>query len=176
MNSGLLTLDALLCLLQLSPHGVRLLLERGQGGLLLIEGGLCVPSGHLLRCEDDVLLHEGLSERRDDRLHALELGLLRLERFVLLLQRRRILPQLGRLRLDLLGLMLSCGSLHVTLVAGLGELLLPHVAPLLQVIHQDVDFAYPSKQAGVVFLKPVHPGELVGQLVAFVARHLLQPL
>ena len=80
------------------------------------------------------------------------------------------------MRLDLLGLMLGCGSLHVTLATDLGELLLPHVAPLLQVVHQGIDFAYLRKQAGVVFLKPVHPGELVGQLVTFVARHLLQPL
>ena len=80
------------------------------------------------------------------------------------------------MRLDLPGLMLGRGSLRVVLTAGLGELLLPHVAPLLQVIHQCVDFAYLRKQAGIVLLKPVHPGELVGQLVAFVTRHPLQPL
>ena len=78
--------------LQLSPLGIRLLLEHGQGGFLLFEGSLCIPNGHLPRCEDDVLLHEGFGERRDGcllalefSLLALELGLLRLERLVSLL-------------------------------------------------------------------------------------------
>ena len=144
-----LTLGTLFLPLQQRPHSVRLLLEHGQGGFLLFEGGLCVPNGHLSCPEDDVLLHESLGERRDGRLLALELnllalelGLLRLERLVFLLQRIRILPQLGRLCLDLLGLRLGCGSLRITLVMGLGELILPHMVPLLQVRHQGVDFKY----------------------------------
>ena len=65
--------------LQLSLRIIRLLLERGQGGFLLFEGGLCVPNGHLPRLENNVLLHEELGEHRDGRLLALKLGLLALE-------------------------------------------------------------------------------------------------
>ena len=73
---GLLTLYALPRPLQLDPHGILLLPERGQGGLSLLEGGLCVSRGHRLHCKDDVLLHKGVSECRDGRLLALELSLL----------------------------------------------------------------------------------------------------
>ena len=169
--------------LQQCLRSVRLLLKHRQGGFLLFEGGLCVPNGHLSWLKDNVLLHEGLSERRDGRflalelsLLALELGPLRLDRLVFLLQRRRIPSQLGRLCLDLLGLLLGCGSLRVALAAGLGQLLLPLAVSLLQVGHQGVDFAYLREEAGVVLLEPMHPGVLVGQLITFVARHLLQQL
>ena len=135
--------------LQQCLRSVRLLLKHRQGGFLLFEGGLCVPNGHLSCLEDDVLLHVGLGEHRDGHLlalelslHALELGLLLLDCLVFLLQRRRIPSQLGRLCLDLLGLLLGCGSLRIALAAGLGELVLPHMVPLLQVRHQGVDFKY----------------------------------
>ena len=145
----ILTLGTFLFLLQQCPSGVRLLLERGQGGLLLFEGGLCIPNGHISCLEDNVLLHDGLGERRDGRLLALELsllalelGLLHLERLASPLQFRRILLQLGRLCLDLLGLLLGYGSLPIALAAGLGELVLPHMVPLLRVRHQGIDFKY----------------------------------
>jgi hypothetical protein len=138
----ILTLGTLLLLLQLSPCSIHLLLERGQGGLLLFEGSLYVANGHLPRLEDDVLLYEELGKCRDGRLLALELsllalelGLLLIEHLVFLLQRRRIPPQLGYLHLDLLGLPFGCGSLCVSLAAGLGELLLLHVVSRLQVGH-----------------------------------------
>jgi hypothetical protein len=85
-------------------------------------------------------------------------------------------PQLGRLCLDLLDLLLGCSSLHIALVAGLGELLLPHMVLLLQVGHQGVGFAYLREEVGVVLLEPMHPGVLMGQLVTFVMRYLLQLL
>ena len=100
-------------LLQLSPCGVRLLLEHGQGGLPLLEGSFCVADGLLPCLEDDVLLREGDGERGDGCLLALKLSLLRLECLVLL-------TQLGSLLLDHLGLVLGRGSLPIALAAGLG--------------------------------------------------------
>ena len=64
------------------------LLERGQGVLLLLEGGLRVPDGHLLFLKGSTLLLEGPGERGDGRLLALELGLLALECGLLLLECR----------------------------------------------------------------------------------------
>ena len=60
--------------------------------------------------------------------------------------------------------------------AGLGDLLVPHMVLLLQVGHQGVGFAYLHEEAGVVLLKPMYHGVLMSQLVALVARHLLQLL
>ena len=92
-----LTIGTLFLPLQQCLRSVRLLLEHGQGGFLLFEGGLCVPNGHLSCLEDNVLLHDGPGERHDGRLLALELsllalelGLLRLERPVSMLQCRCI--------------------------------------------------------------------------------------
>ena len=88
----------------------------------------------------------------------------------------RIPLQLGNLCLNLLGLLLCCGSLRVTLTVGLGKLLLPHMVSHLQVGHQGIGFAYLREEAGVVLLKPMYHGVLMSQLIALVARHLLQLL
>ena len=88
----------------------------------------------------------------------------------------RIPLQLGNLCLNLLGLLLCCGSLRVTLTMGLGKLLLPHMVSHLQVRHQGIGFAYLREEASIILLEPIHPGELMGQLVAFIAQHLLQQL
>ena len=58
----MLTFDVFLCLLQSSLCGTRLLLERGQGGLLLLEGSLYAPNGRLLLSKGSILLREGRSE------------------------------------------------------------------------------------------------------------------
>ena len=105
----------------LDPHGF---LERGQGLLLLLEGGLRIPGGRFL-------LLEGPGERGDGHplalelgLLALELGLLALELGLLLLERRPSSLQLGSLCLGLLGSLLRHGPLGVALAGGLRQLLL----------------------------------------------------
>ena len=97
-------------------------LERGQGVLLLLEGGLCIPDDHLLFLKGSALLLEGPGERGDGRLLALELGLLALELGLLelelglfLLERRPNALQLGSLLLGFPSLLLCCGPLDVTL-------------------------------------------------------------
>ena len=45
MKSRALTRDILLHFLLLDSDGP---FERGQGALLLVEGGLCIPDGHIL--------------------------------------------------------------------------------------------------------------------------------
>ena len=77
------TRDILLRLFLLGPCG---LLERGQGVLLLLEGGLRVPDGHLLFLEGSALLLESPGERGDGCLLVLELGLLALELGLLALE------------------------------------------------------------------------------------------
>ena len=100
-------------LLQLSQHGVRLLLEGGQGGLLLLDLGLCAPSSRLLLRKGGIPLSESQGERGGDCLLALELGLLALELGLLLLERRPNTLQLGSLRLGLLSLLLRRGLLDI---------------------------------------------------------------
>ena len=67
----------------LDPRGF---LERGQGVLLLLEGGLRFPDGRFPILEVFTLLLEGARERGDGRLLALELGLLALELGLLALE------------------------------------------------------------------------------------------
>ena len=66
---------------------------------------------------------------------ALEFGLLRLEPLILLLQRRSSSPQLGLMRLGLLGILVSRGSLRVALAVGSGRLMSQPVDPRLQGCH-----------------------------------------
>ena len=129
MKPQILTRDSSLRLFLLDPRGF---LERGQGVLLLLEGSLRVLEGH------DLFL-ESPGERGDSRpltlelsLLALELGLLRFEGLLLLLERRSGLPQLGLTCLGLLGLLVSCGSLGIVLTGGSGQLLLQLADALLQ--------------------------------------------
>ena len=120
-------------------------LVRGQGVLLLLEGGLGITHCHFLLLKGFALFLEGPGERGDGRLLALELGLLALELGLLalelgflvlelgllalelgflLLERRPSALQLGGLRLGFPSLLLHCGSLDVTLGGGPRELLL----------------------------------------------------
>ena len=92
-------------------------LERGQGVLLLLEGGLRIPDDHLLFLKGSALLLEGPGERGDDRLLLLELGLF-------LLERRPNALQLGSLRLGLMGSLLRRGPLGVALADSPRQLLL----------------------------------------------------
>ena len=121
MKFRTLTHDIFLRFFLLDPGD---LLERGQGVLLLLEGGLRIPNGHLL-------FLEGPGERGDGRLLALELGLLALELGLLvlelgllLLERRPNTLQLGNLRLGLLSLLLRRGPLDVALAGGPRQLFL----------------------------------------------------
>ena len=120
-KSRALTCDILLHFLLLDSGG---LLERGQGVLLLLEGGLRVPDGHLL-------FLEGPGERGDGRLLPLELGLLALEFGLLVLElgllsieRRPNTLQLGSLLLGVLSLLLRRGRLDVALTGGSRQLFL----------------------------------------------------
>ena len=106
MKSRALTRDILLHFLLLDSGG---LLERGQGVLLLLEGGLRVPDGHLLFLEGFAL---------ELGLLALELGLLVLQLGLLLLERRPDTLQFGSPRLSLLSLLLRRGPLDVALAGG----------------------------------------------------------
>ena len=124
----ILTRDNSLRLFLLDPCGF---LEHGQGVLLLLEGNLRVLEGHNLFLEGFALFLESPGERGDSRpltlelgLLALELGLLRFEGLLLLLERRSGLQQLGLTCLGLLGLLVSCGSLGISLTGGSGQLLL----------------------------------------------------
>ena len=112
MKSRAFTHDILLRLLLLDSGGLH---ERGQGVLLLIEGGLRVPHDDLLLLEGFALLLEGPGERGDGRLLALELGLLALELGLFLLEHRPNALQLGSLRLSLLSFLLCRGPLDVAL-------------------------------------------------------------
>ena len=76
MKSRILTRDRPLCLFLLGPCGF---LEHGQGGFLLLKGGLCVPDGHLLLPEGCVLHRKSRGERGDGCFLALELSFLALE-------------------------------------------------------------------------------------------------
>ena len=120
-KSRALTRDILLRFLLLDSGS---LLERGQGVLLLLEGGLRVPDGHLLFLEGFSLFLEGPGERGDSRLLALELGLLVLELGLLLLERRPSTLQLGSLRHGLLSLLLRRGPLDVALAGSSCQLFL----------------------------------------------------
>ena len=137
----------------LDPRGF---LVRGQGVLLLLEGSRLVPEGH-------VFLLEGPGERGDRHplmlehgLHALELGLLRFEGLLLLLERRSGLQQLGLTCLGLLGLLVSCGSLGVALTGGSGQLLLQLMDARLQGGHllgPSVGLLQSCRQGGIVRVK-----------------------
>ena len=112
----------------LDPCGV---LVRGQGVLLLLEGGFGITHCHFLLLEGFALLLEGPGQRSDGRLLALELGLLALELGLLalelgllLLERRPNTLQLGSLRLGLLSLLLRCGPLDIALTGGSCQLFL----------------------------------------------------
>ena len=98
MKFRTLTRDIFLRLFLLDPGDP---LERGQGVLLLFEGGLRIPDGHLLFLEGSALL----------------LGLL-------LLERRPNTLQLGSLLLGLLSLLLRRGRLDVALTGGSRQLFL----------------------------------------------------
>ena len=100
-------------LLQLSPCGI---LKRRQGGLLLLEGALCVPNSHLF-------FRKSRGEYGDSRFPALELSLLVLELGFLLLERHPSALQLGGLRLGFPSLLLRCGPPDVTLTGGSRQLL-----------------------------------------------------
>ena len=117
-----------MCLFLLDPCGFPV---RGQGVLLLLEGGLGVTHCHFLLREGRVPPSEGCVERGDGRLLALELGLLALELdflvlelSLLLLERRPNTLQLGSLRLGLLSLLLPRGPLDVALAGGPRQLFL----------------------------------------------------
>ena len=114
MKSRVLTRDILLRLFLLDSGG---LLERGQGVLLLLEGGLRVSHDHPLLLEGFALLLEGPGQRGDGRLVVLELGLLLLEHHPNALQ-------LNSLRLSLLSLLLRRGPLDIALSGGLRQLFL----------------------------------------------------
>ena len=128
MKFRTLTRDIFLRLFLLDPGS---LLERGQGVLLLLEGGLRVPDGHLLFLEGSALLLEGPGQHSDGRLLALELvllalelGLLVLELGLLLLERHPNTLQLGSLSLGLLSLLHCRGPQDVALAGGPRQLLL----------------------------------------------------
>ena len=89
-KSRALTHDILLRFRLLDSDGP---FERGQGVLLLLEGGLRVPDDHLLFLEGFTLFLEGPGERGDGHLLALELGLLALEFGLLVLELRLLLLQ-----------------------------------------------------------------------------------
>jgi hypothetical protein len=92
---------------------------------------------------------------------ALELGLFRLERLMFLLKRRSSLPQLGLVRLGLLGLLVNCGSLCVALAFGSGQLSFQPADPRLQGCHlvgPSIGLVQLRHQSGVVPIEPVHPG------------------
>ena len=112
----------------LDPCGV---LVRGQGVLLLLEGGLGVTHCRFLLLEGFALLLEDPGQCSDGRLLtlklgllALELGVLALELGLLLLERRPSSLQLGSLRLSFLGLLLRRGPLDVALAGGSRQLFL----------------------------------------------------
>ena len=92
MKFRTLTRDIFLRLFLLDPGGL----------LLLLEGGLRFPDGHLLFLEGSALLLEGPGQHSDGHLLALELSLL-------LLERRPNTLQLGGPRLSLLSLLLRRG-------------------------------------------------------------------
>ena len=92
---------------------------------------------------------------------ALELGLFRFKGFLLLLEHRSSLPQLGLTCLGLLGLLVSCGSLSVTLTGGSGQLLLQLMDARLQGGHllgPSVSLLQSHGQGGIVRVEPMHPG------------------
>ena len=98
----------------LDPCGV---LVRGQGVLLLLEGGLGVTHCRFLLLEGFSLLLEGPGQRSDGRLLALELGLL-------LLECRPNTLQLGSLCLGFMSLLLRRDPLDIALADGPRQLLL----------------------------------------------------
>ena len=127
-KSRALTRDILLRFRLLDSGGP---FEHGQGVLLLLEGGLRVPDGHLLFLEGFALFLEGPGECGDGRLLALELGLLALELSLLvlelgllLLERRPNMLQLGSPHLGLLSLLLCRGPQDIALVRGPRQLFL----------------------------------------------------
>ena len=96
-------------------------------------------------------MQEGVGEHSDGRFLDLELSRPGHEDF-------RVLPQHGRLRLDLLGLLLGCGPLRVALTVGSGKLELQRSVAHLQGRHLGIGLAQPHAQAGIVPPEPVHPG------------------
>ena len=106
----------------------------------------------------------------------LELGLLALEFGFLQLERCPGALQLGGLRLGFLSLLLCCSSLDVALTGGLRQLLLQRLPTHLQIRHLRVGVDTPEHQASVVLPKPAYLGVQPGNLGAFLARDVPQPL
>ena len=125
------------------------------GGELLYGGG----GAHFLESPGECSDSRPLTLELD--LLALELGLLRFEGLLLLLERRSGLPQLGLTCLGLLGLLVSCGSLGIVLTGGSGQLLLQLMDARLQGGHLlglSVGLLQSRGQGGIVRVKPMHPG------------------
>ena len=92
----------------------------------------------------------------------------------LLLKRRSSTLQLGLMRLGLLGLLVSCGSLSVTLTGGSGQLLLQLVdarLPGCHLVSSCVGLLQSRDQGVIVRAKPVHPGVQSRQLLILLPRH-----
>ena len=89
MKPQILTRDSFLRLFLLDLCGF---LVCGQDVLLLLEGSLRILEGHVLFLEGFALFLESPGERGNSRPLTLELGLLRFEGLLLLLERRSGLP------------------------------------------------------------------------------------
>ena len=76
--------------------------------------------------------------------------------------------------LGLLGLLVSCGSLRVTLAVGSGRLAFQPMDPRFQGCHPvglGVGLVQLHDQGGIVSIEPVHPGVQPHQPVALVPQH-----